>query len=66
MHRAESAVCGAPRVSPAHQRSKYQFRITGTGRERERPTLVIEFASVDRRSNPVLIKDPGGHDDCFD
>jgi hypothetical protein len=27
---------------------------------------MIDFASVDRRSNPELIEDPGGHDDCFD
>jgi hypothetical protein len=27
---------------------------------------LIDFASVDRRSNPELIEDPSGHDDCFD
>jgi hypothetical protein len=27
---------------------------------------MIDFASVDRRSNPELIEDPSGHDDCFD
>ena len=27
---------------------------------------MIDFVSVDRRSNPELIEDPSGHDDCFD
>jgi hypothetical protein len=27
---------------------------------------MIDFASVNRRSNPELIEDPNGHDDCFD
>ena len=27
---------------------------------------MIDFSSVERRSNPELIEDPGGHDDCFD
>ncbi len=48
------------------RRSAYQFRAAGTGKERNRAALMIDFASVDRRSNPVLIEDPGGHDDCFD
>jgi hypothetical protein len=50
---------------PAH-RSAYQFRIRGTGTDRSRPAIVIEFATINRRSNPELIEDPGGHDDCFD
>jgi hypothetical protein len=50
---------------PAH-RSTYQFRIAGTGTDRGRPTLMIEFTSVNRTSKPDLIEDPGGHDDCFD
>lgn len=28
--------------------------------------MTIDFESVDRRSNPALIEDPSGHDDCFD
>ena len=27
---------------------------------------MIDFASVDRRSDAELIEDPSGHDDCFD
>jgi hypothetical protein len=27
---------------------------------------MIDFSSVERRSKPELIEDPGGHDDCFD
>jgi hypothetical protein len=50
---------------PAH-RSAYQFRSAGLSRDRNRPAFLIDFASVDRRSNLELIEDPGGHDDCFD
>ncbi len=31
-----------------------------------RTALMIDFTSVDRKSNPELIEDPNGHDDCFD
>ena len=48
------------------QRSTYLFTSAGTGRDGDRPALMIDFESVDRRSKPVLIEDPGGHDDCFD
>ncbi len=50
---------------PAH-RSAYQFRSAGLSRDRNRPAFLIDFASIDRRSNLELIEDPGGHDDCFD
>src|SRR5687767_2941068 len=50
---------------PAH-RSEYRFRIAGLGKDRNRTALMIDFSSVERRSNPELIEDPGGHDDCFD
>jgi hypothetical protein len=50
---------------PSH-RSKYQFRSAGIAKDRNRTALMIDFASVDRRSNPELIEDPSGHDDCFD
>ena len=50
---------------PAH-RSEYQFKTAGTAKDRGRIALMIDFASVDRRSNAELIEDPGGHDDCFD
>jgi hypothetical protein len=50
---------------PAH-RSEYQFRTAGVAKDRNRSVLMIDFASVDRRSNPELIEDPSGHDDCFD
>ena len=48
------------------QRSKYQFRTAGTAKDRNRPVLMIDFASVNRKSNPVLIEAESGHDDCFD
>ena len=50
---------------PAH-RSEYEFRTAGIAKDRNRTALMIDFASVDRRSNPELIEDPGGHYDCFD
>jgi len=50
---------------PAH-RSEYQFRMVGVTKERNRPALLIDFVSVNRRSKPELIAAPSGHDDCFD
>jgi SAP domain-containing new25 len=50
---------------PSH-RSEYQFRTTGITKDRNRTAVIIDFASVDRGSNPELIEDPSGHDDCFD
>jgi hypothetical protein len=50
---------------PAH-RSEYRFRTAGIAKDRNRAALLIDFASVDRRSNPELIEDPSGHDECFD
>jgi len=50
---------------PAH-RSQYQFTTAGITKERNRTALMIDFASVNRRSNAELIEDPSGHDDCFD
>lgn len=48
------------------QRSDYQFRFAGTASDRSRSVLLIEFASVNRRSNSELIEAPNGLDDCFD
>jgi hypothetical protein len=50
---------------PAH-REEYQFRSAGFGKDRNRPVFLIDFASVNRRSNAELIEDKAGHDDCFD
>ena len=50
---------------PVH-RSEYQFRAAGMTKDRNRTTLMIDFASVNHRSRPELIEDPSGHDDCFD
>ncbi len=50
----------------AAHRSEYQFKSAGLSKERNRPAFLIDFASVNRRSNLELIEDPGGHDDCFD
>ena len=48
------------------QRSQYQFRMAGIGRDRDRPALLIDFASLNRRSKSELIEAPSGHEDCFD
>ena len=48
------------------RRSEYQFRTAGIAKDGSRNALLIDFASVDRRSKPELIEDPNGHDDCFD
>jgi hypothetical protein len=50
---------------PTH-RSEYLFRTAGMTNERNRTVMMIDFSSVNRRSNPELIEDPGGHEDCFD
>lgn len=50
---------------PRH-RSEYEFKPAGLGKDRNRTAFLVDFASVDRRSTPVLIEDPNGHDDCFD
>jgi hypothetical protein len=50
----------------AAHRSAYVFSVAGMGRDRNRSTLMIDFESVNRRSNPTLIEAPSGHDDCFD
>jgi hypothetical protein len=50
---------------PSH-RDEYRFLSVREARERDRAALVIDFASAERKSKPVLIEDAGGHDDCFD
>ncbi len=40
--------------------------MAGLTKERNRPALLIDFVSVNRRSKPELIEAPSGHDDCFD
>ena len=50
---------------PAH-RSEYQFKSAGIAKAGSRTALMIDFVSVNRGSNPELIEDPTGHDDCFD
>src|SRR5262245_21613871 len=45
------------------QRDGYTFTMAGNGRERGRAALVIDFASVERSSRPVLVADEYGHDD---
>jgi hypothetical protein len=48
------------------RRDAYRFTSVRSGRERNRPALVIDFMSVDRTSRAELIEDERGHDDCFD
>ena len=48
------------------QRPEYQFKLAGTAKDRNRTTMTIDFATVNRRSRPELVEDPTGHDDCYD
>jgi hypothetical protein len=50
---------------PAH-RSEYRFTTAGLAKDRNRTTLMVDFASVNRRSDAELIAAASGHDDCFD
>ena len=50
---------------PAH-RSEYQFKAAGLAKDRNRPAVRIDFASVNRNSKLELIEDKLGHEDCFD
>ena len=50
---------------PAH-RSEYQFKAAGRAKDRNRPAVRIDFASVNRNSKLELIEDKLGHEDCFD
>jgi len=50
---------------PAH-RDEYRFTGLRDGTERGHAAWVIDFASAQRKSQPVLIEDAGGHEDCFD
>jgi hypothetical protein len=50
---------------PGH-RSTYEFKNAGMGKDRDRLTVMIDFASVNRRSDAALIEAASGHDDCFD
>lgn len=48
------------------KREDYTFTTVRESRERGRAALVIDFASAQRSSRPVLVADEFGHDDCFD
>lgn len=48
------------------KREDYTFTTVRESRERGRAALVIDFASAQRSSRPVLVADESGHDDCFD
>lgn len=50
---------------PAH-RDEYRFTGLHVGTERGHAAWVIDFTSAQRKSQPVLIEDAGGHEDCFD
>ena len=50
---------------PSH-RADYHFRIAGTTKESDRIAVMIDFSSANRRSNPELIEDPAGRENCFD
>jgi hypothetical protein len=47
-------------------RPEYEFSSAGSVKNKNGSALLIDFASVDRKSNPELIEDKGGHEDCYD
>ena len=50
---------------PTH-RHEYRFTNVRPGRERNRAALIIDFMTANRTSQPVLVEDERGHEDCFD
>src|SRR5262245_54021728 len=52
------------RLLPPH-REEYQFTPVRDASEKNRPVLVIEFTTIERKSRPELIEE-GVHDACFD
>lgn len=50
---------------PGH-RDEYTFTAVREGTERHRAALVIDFKSAQRKSQPELVEDDRGHEDCFD
>lgn len=50
---------------PRH-RVDYRFKVAGLTKERDRTALMIDFSSADRKSNPELMEDPAGRENCFD
>jgi len=48
------------------QRSDYRFTAIRRAREEGRAAVIVDFVSVNRKSQPVLVQDERGHDDCFD
>ena len=50
---------------PTH-RDEYRFTSVRDGREKDRAALIVDFMSANQTSRPELIRDEGGHDDCFD
>ena len=50
---------------PGH-RDEYRFTRVGQDRRDDRAALTIDFVSARRTGHLELIKDPLGHDDCFD
>jgi len=50
---------------PTHRR-EYRFVSAGTGKDNDRPALLIDFTSVSRSSKLELSEDRRGHEDCFE
>ena len=50
---------------PAHRR-EYRFTNVRPGKERNHAALIIDFMTANGTSQPVLVEDERGHDDCFD
>ena len=50
---------------PAH-RHEYRFAAAGTGKERDREALLIDFETLNRKSKLEISEDPRGHEDCYE
>jgi hypothetical protein len=46
-------------------RPEYRFSTAGMTKDRNRDALMIDFVSLDRKSDVHLFEDPSGHDDCM-
>lgn len=59
MHRPEFPVLRTACVSASGSPLQYQFKTAGIAKDRNRIALLIDFASLDRRSNAELGPRPG-------
>ena len=47
-------------------RGDYSLHRRGDRQGKDRPALLIDYMSANRKSKPELVEDEHGHEDCFD